>query len=249
MGKNYEYSLCKVIENKKISEGIFKLSVEGKFDCKPGQFYMLRCWDKEPLLWRPISIHNVDENSIEFLYQLVGDGTKLISKLEARDEIKVMGPLGNGFNLDEINGRVAVVSGGIGVAPMRYLVESIKKLTDVEVEVFSGFRDEVYGIGEIEDLGVPVKVSTEDGSGGHKGFVTALFDPRDYDLVLCCGPEVMMYSVIKLCREAGTKVYISEEKKMACGIGTCLVCTCKTVKGNKRTCKDGPVFDGAEIEI
>lgn len=249
MGKNYEYNVCKVIENKKISGGIFKLTVEGKFEGKPGQFYMLRCWDKEPLLWRPISIHNINENSIEFLYQLVGEGTKLISKLEAGEDVKVVGPLGNGFNLDEIKGRVAVVSGGIGVAPMRYLVEGIKKQGQAEVEVFSGFRDEVYGTDAIEALGVPVKVSTEDGNVGTKGFVTALFDPKDFDLVLCCGPEIMMYNVIKLCREAGTKIYISEEKKMACGIGACLVCTCKTVKGNKRTCKDGPVFDGAEIEI
>lgn len=249
MGKNYEYNVCKVIENKRISRGIFKLTVEGKFEGKPGQFYMLRCWDKEPLLWRPISIHNISENSIEFLYQLIGDGTKLLSYLEAGDDVKVVGPLGNGFNIDEVKGRVAVVSGGIGVAPMRYLVDGIKKHTNAEVEVFSGFRDEVYGIEEIEALGVQVKVSTEDGSVGKKGFVTALFNPKDFDLVLCCGPEVMMYNVIKLCREAGTKIYISEEKKMACGIGACLVCTCKTVKGNKRTCKDGPVFNGAEIEI
>lgn len=249
MSRNYEYNVCKVIDNKKISEGIFKLSVEGKFEAKPGQFYMLRCWDKEPLLWRPISIHNISENSIEFLYQLVGDGTKLISKLEPGDDVKVVGPLGNGFNLDEIKGKVAVVSGGIGVAPMRYLVENIKRYTDASVDMFAGFRDDVYGIKEIEEQEIEVKVSTEDGSVGHKGFVTALFDPKDYDLVLCCGPEVMMYNVIKLCREAGTKVYISEEKKMACGIGACLVCTCKTVNGNKRTCKDGPVFNGAEIEV
>lgn len=249
MNKNYEYRVCKVIENKKISEGIFKLSVEGNFKCKPGQFYMLRCWDKEPLLWRPISIHNVDENSIEFLYQLVGDGTKLISKLEAQDEIKIIGPLGNGFNLDEIKGKVAVISGGIGVAPMRYLVSSIKEHTDAEIEMFSGFRDNIYGIEEIDALGVTVKVSTESGRFGHKGFVTELINLHDYDLVLCCGPEVMMYNLIKLCRKAGTKIYISEEKKMACGIGACLVCTCKTVNGNKRTCKDGPVFHGDEIDI
>ena len=248
MGKNYEYSVCKVIENKRISRGIFRLTVEGNFEGKPGQFYMLRCWDKEPLLWRPISIHNINENSIEFLYQLVGDGTKLLSKLEVGEEVKIVGPLGNGFNLDEIKGRVAIVSGGIGVAPMRYLVEAIKRYTKAEVEVFAGFRDEVYGLEEVKALGVPVKVSREDGSVGEKGFVTGLFDAKDYDLILCCGPEIMMYNVIKLCREAGTKIYISEEKKMACGIGACLVCTCKTVKGNKRTCKDGPVFDGAEIE-
>lgn len=246
LNNDYEYSVCKVIDNKNISEGIFKISVEGKFNAKPGQFYMLRCWDKEPILWRPISIHNITSNSIEFLYQLVGDGTKLISKLKPNEEIKVMGPLGNGFNLDDIKGKVAVVSGGIGVAPMRYLVDNIKNAT---VDVFSGFRDEVYGLDELKESGVAVKVSTEDGSVGHKGYVTELFDPKEYDLVLCCGPEVMMYRVVNICKEAGTKVYISEEKKMACGIGACLVCTCKTVHGNKRTCKDGPVFNGEDLEV
>ncbi|MEG1257058.1 dihydroorotate dehydrogenase electron transfer subunit [Clostridium sp.] len=246
LNNDYEYRVCKVIDNKEISEGIFKISLEGSFVGKPGQFYMLRCWDKEPLLWRPISIHKITETSIEFLYQLVGDGTKLISKLKTGEEVKVIGPLGNGFNLDEIKGKVAVVSGGIGVAPMRELINNI---TGATVDVFSGFRDQVYGLDELKAAGLSVKVSTEDGSEGHEGYVTELFDPKDYDLVLCCGPEVMMYRVVKICKEAGTKVYISEEKKMACGIGACLVCTCKTIHGNKRTCKDGPVFNGEDLEV
>lgn len=241
---NYEYRECKVISNNEISRGIFRLSVEGKFSGKPGQFYMLRCWDNEPILWRPISIHNITSNSIEFAYQLVGQGTNLLSKLKVSEKVKLIGPLGNGFDVENIRGKVAIVSGGIGVAPMRYLVESIK---DAEAEVFAGFRDEVYGLDEIIASGVNVKVSTEDGSEGHKGYVTELFNPEDYDLVLCCGPEIMMYKVVNMCKEVGTKIYISEEKKMACGIGACLVCTCKTVNGNKRTCKDGPVFSGEDL--
>ena len=243
---NYEYKVCKVIENKEVAKGIFKLSIEGKFQGEPGQFYMLRAWEKEPILWRPISIHNITSNSIEFLYQLVGEGTKLLSNLIQGQEVKVMGPLGNGFDLEEIKGKVAVVSGGIGVAPMRYLVDNIK---DSEVHIFAGFRDEVYGLEEISELDLSVKVSTEDGSVGHKGYVTELFNPKDYDLVLCCGPEVMMYRVINMCKEVGTKIYVSEEKKMACGVGACLGCTCKTVSGNKRTCKDGPVFNGLDLEF
>ena len=243
---NYEYRVCKVIENKAIANGIFKLSIEGEFEGKPGQFYMLRAWDKEPILWRPISIHSISSNSIEFLYQLVGEGTRLLSNLISGQEVKIIGPLGNGFDLDDIKGKVAVVSGGIGVAPMRYLVNNIK---NSEVHVFAGFRDEVYGLEDMKALDISVNVSTEDGSVGHKGYVTEIFDPKDYDLVLCCGPEVMMYRVINMCREAGTRIYISEEKKMACGIGACLVCTCKTVNGNKRTCKDGPVFNGLDLEF
>lgn len=249
MEKKYKHIVCKVMDNKIISEGIFKLSVEGRFKGAPGQFYMLRSWDKEPLLWRPISIHSIEGNHIEFLYQLVGDGTKLLSQLKAGEEVKLIGPLGNGFNIEEARGKVAVVSGGIGTAPMRYVVEELNKKENVEVHVFSGFRDKIFGLEEIEALGVEVKTSTEDGSSGHKGYVTEIFNARDYDLVLCCGPEVMMYRVVYMCKAVGTKVYISEEKKMACGIGACLVCTCKTVHGNKRTCKDGPVFNGEDIEV
>ncbi|MDU1414508.1 MAG: dihydroorotate dehydrogenase electron transfer subunit [Clostridium sp.] len=247
--KKYEHILCKVMDNEIISEGILKLSVEGRFKGEPGQFYMLRSWDKEPLLWRPISIHSISDNRIEFLYQLVGDGTKLLSKLKAGDDIKLIGPLGNGFNLEDIKGKVAIVSGGIGVAPMRYLVEKLNERNDVSINMFSGFRNDIYGLSEVDEIGVNIKVSTEDGSYGHKGYVTALFDPKDYDLVLCCGPEIMMYKVVEMCNKANVRGYISEEKKMACGIGACLVCTCKTVHGNKRTCKDGPVFKMEDIEI
>lgn len=249
MEKMYKHETCNVVKNEIISEGIFKLTLKSNLKGKPGQFYMLRSWEKEPLLWRPISIHSISDKEIEFLYQLVGDGTKLLSKLKTGDEVKLIGPLGNGFNLEEIKGKVAVISGGIGVAPMRYLVEELNKIQGLSIEVFSGFRDKVFGVKEIKDLGIKINVSTEDGSTGHKGYVTEIFNAQDYDLVLCCGPEVMMYRVVSMCKAVGTKVYISEEKKMACGIGACLVCTCKTVHGNKRTCKDGPVFNGEDIEI
>lgn len=243
------YTENKVIENIEVSNGIYKLKVEGNFKANPGQFYMIRSWEDEPLLSRPVSIHNISEDgrNIEFLYAVVGKGTEFLKRLKSNDKLKLMGPLGNGFNIDEANkGKVAIVCGGIGIAPMNYV---ISKLKNAEISLFAGFKNEVYGIDNIEEFIKELNISTEDGSRGYKGFITDIFNPQEFDLVLCCGPEIMMNKVIKVCRESNTKVYISQEKKMACGIGACLVCTCKTKTGNKRTCKDGPVFLGDDIEI
>lgn len=246
VNSKYDYALAKVKENTEISKGIYKLVIDGIFKGSPGQFYMLRAWDEEPLLWRPISIHNISKESIEFIYQVVGRGTELLKELKGNSEIKLIGPLGNGFNLKEVKGRVAIVTGGIGIAPMHYVA---KELKNCEVDFYCGFREELYCVEELKSLVKNISITTENGAFGHKGFVTEIFKPKDYDLVLCCGPEVMMKNVVKMCREASVRVFISEEKKMACGVGACLVCTCKTVHGHKRTCKDGPVFSGEELEI
>ena len=100
---------------------------------------------------------------------------------------------------------------------------------------------------EIKEYVTNINISTETGSEGYKGYVTDLFKPENYDVVLCCGPEVMMNKVIKMCNDKKIPLYVSMEKHMACGIGACLVCTCKTINGNRRTCKDGPVFLGSEV--
>ncbi|KRU27875.1 dihydroorotate dehydrogenase electron transfer subunit [Clostridium botulinum] len=234
----------KVIENKSISTGIFKMTLEGAFKGKPGQFYMIRAWQDEPILWRPISIHDINDNSIEFLYKLEGRGTKILSKIKSEEEVEIMGPLGNGFDLEKIKGKIAIVTGGIGIAPMNYLIKSMK---NIDMDIYAGFRDEVYCIEDFNNLVDKVVPVTEDGSSGEKGYVTDYFHPEDYDLVLCCGPEIMMNKVILMCREKKIPLYVSMEKRMACGIGACLVCTCKTKFGNKRTCKDGPVFKGEDI--
>lgn len=234
----------KVIKNKSISTGIFKMTLGGTFKGKPGQFYMIRAWQDEPILWRPISIHDINDNSIEFLYKLEGKGTKILSKIKSEEEVEIMGPLGNGFDLENIKGKIAIVTGGIGIAPMNYLIKSIK---NINMDIYAGFRDETYCTENFNNLVDNVVVVTEDGSAGEKGDVTDYFHPEDYDLVLCCGPEIMMDKVILMCREKKIPLYVSMEKRMACGIGACLVCTCKTRFGNKRTCKDGPVFKGEDI--
>lgn len=238
------YSAEKVYENIEIENPVYKLTIKGKFNGKPGQFYMLRCWNKEPILSRPISINHIDEEKIVFLYQVVGEGTETLSKLKKAETVEIMGPLGNGFDIDNIKGKVGIVSGGIGTAPMQYVAESLK---ECKVDLYAGFRDESYIIDEFKGIVENVNISTETGREGHKGYITDIFKPELYDVVLCCGPEIMMNKVIKLCKDKNVKVYVSMEKHMACGVGACLVCTCKTKHGNKRTCKDGPVFSGEDI--
>ncbi|MBM7871869.1 dihydroorotate dehydrogenase electron transfer subunit [Clostridium pascui] len=235
----------KVLKNEVISEDIYKLKLEGNFTGKPGQFFMLRAWDQEPILNRPISIYDIDDEGISFLYHVCGKGTEIFKKLEINDEVKVMGPLGNGFPLENISGKVAVITGGIGIAPMNYVV---KNLESCDIDLYSGFREEAYAVEELKSYVKNLNISTENGAQGHKGYITEIFNPDKYEIVLCCGPEIMMNKVIEMCKGKKVPLYVSLEKKMACGIGACLVCTCKTKDGNKKSCKDGPVFLAEELE-
>jgi dihydroorotate dehydrogenase electron transfer subunit len=115
------------------------------------------------------------------------------------------------------------------------------------VDIYAGFKENVYGISEIKNYVDNIYIATENGLHGSKGYVTDIFNPGKYSAVLCCGPRIMMERVVKMCNDYETPVYISMENYMACGIGACLVCTCKTLNGNKRTCKDGPVFLGKDV--
>lgn len=243
------YTKSKVILNQEISDGIFKLVVEDKNEVKAGQFYMLKL-NGATLLPRPISICEKDSETITFLYAVVGNGTREYAKLQEGDYINLIGPLGNGFNIEEDLGKVALVCGGIGTAPMLELAKRLReKDENGKIDVYAGFRDEIYLIDELKEYVDEVYVSTNTGKHGHKGFVTDILDVEKYDTVLCCGPEVMMKKVVEICKEKNVKIYVSMEKHMACGVGACLVCTCKTKDGNKRTCKDGPVFDGSYVEL
>ncbi len=241
-----EYRKTRVCENIEISNGIFKLAVEKLIGGKPipGQFMMLRTTGFEPFLSRPISIHNADCEKLYFIFEVRGEGTRNLSKLKKDEEIEILGPLGNGFQIESIKGKVAILSGGMGIAPMNYVA---KLLMDCEIDLYAGFRNEVYGVDSIKRYVNNVHITTEDGSIGTKGYVTEMLNPTEYDMVLCCGPEIMMKKVVQSCNDKNVPVYISMEKHMACGVGACLVCTCKTKEGNKRTCKDGPVFSGRDV--
>lgn len=239
-----EYIHSSVLDNRQLQQNIFEISIGGEFKAEPGQFYMLRGGDKEPFLSRPISVHSIDNDKITFLYQVKGDGTKKISKLQTGDDIKLLGPCGNGFNVDNIKGKVAVIAGGIGIAPLLYTVQRMKESS---IDLYAGFRESPFIPEQMKDIVDNLYVTTEYGKEGIKGYITDIFSPLDYNAVICCGPEIMMEKVIKVCKNCATPVYVSMEKHMACGVGACLVCTCKTTTGMKRTCKDGPVFSGRDV--
>ena len=243
-----KYRNAKILSNEEISDGIYKMTVEDESEIKAGQFYMLK-HKGATLLPRPISICEKEGNSLIFLYAVVGEGTKEFSTLRENEEIELTGPLGNGFDTDKNYGKVALVGGGIGIAPMLQLAKDLKEKKNISMDLYAGFRDEVFLLDEFKDYVNEINISTNTGRHGHKGFVTEILEPQKYDTVLCCGPEVMMKSVVNMCKEKNVAVYISMERHMACGVGACLVCTCKTKEGNKRTCKDGPIFDGNYIEF
>lgn len=243
------YRNAKVISNEEISKDIYKLVVEDNNEINAGQFYMLKI-KGQTLLPRPISICEKNKDTLTFLYAVVGTGTIECAKLKKNDEISLTGPLGNGFDISKDYGKVALVAGGIGTAPMLELSKRLRiNNKEQKIDLYAGFRDEIYLVNDFKEYVNEVKVSTNTGKHGHRGFVTDILKVEEYDTVLCCGPEVMMKKVIEMCKEKNVKVYVSMEKHMACGVGACLVCTCKTKDGHKRTCKDGPVFDGYYVEL
>ena len=143
-------------------------------------------------------------------------------------------------------GKVAVVGGGIGTAPLLLLCKQLAA-AGCNPDLKAGFRDKPYGLEEFEPYCANIDLATDTGAAGHHGLVTDLLDPAAYDLVLTCGPGVMMRGVAKLCHDAGTPCLASLENKMACGLGACLGCTCHTKVGPKTVCKDGPVFPAEEV--
>ena len=226
--------MYKVIRNEYVGEEMYLMEVEGKFKGEMGQFYMLRAWDNYPLLSRPISIHDISENSITFLYKVVGEGTKILSKLKSSESIKLEGPYGNGY--EKVEGKVALVGGGIGIAPLYLVAKNIPNS-----DAYLGFRNETILIDKYNEICNEVNVAVGN------TFVTDIIDVEKYDYILTCGPTPMMEKLVSMVEKTNTKLFVSLENHMACGVGACLVCTCKTKFGNKKTCKDGPVFRGEDV--
>lgn len=230
-----------ILENVKLSKDFYLMKVQEPNHAVIGQFYMLRAWDACPVLSRPISIFDADAKSVSFLYKTVGKGTEIFAGLKAGDEITLDGPHGNGFP-QEISGKIAMVGGGVGIAPFYMASKYYKTNPANQVDVFLGFSDEVLLKDEFSEVSDHLTINLG-------GFVTDEINPLDYDYILTCGPEIMMKVLYQKCRQmkASAPLYVSMENRMGCGIGTCLVCTCKTASGNRKTCKDGPVFLGSEV--
>lgn len=234
-----------LLEVKPISE--IKLT-----DIKPGQFVQIQCQDNSGLLLRrPISIHDVDidKNTVSFLVCNVGKGTESICHCQVDDTLNIIFPLGNGFSLSAgRNNKVLLMGGGVGVAPLYYLG---KKLKEIKIEphflLAARSADLLLRIEDFSSIG-NVDVATDDGSLGHKGLITQhpVFH-NDYNMVYCCGPMPMMKAVGLECHKRGITCEVSLENTMACGIGACLCCVEKTIKGNRCVCTDGPVFNIDEL--
>ena len=241
----------KVLDNKRISNDFFilDLSVYNKLpDIKPGQFLQVRVdGSPETFLRRPISIHDIDydNNTIKLLIQIAGKGTETLSKLRKDDILNIIYPLGNSFSVPGLKEKVLLVGGGCGIAPLLYLGKWLKALGNAP-DILLGFRNSERIIEYDEYLKIgKVFLTTEDGSQGEKGFVTAhsILSTRKYDRIYCCGPDSMMKAVAKYSRKNNIVCEVSLENLMACGIGACLCCIVETVKGNLCTCIDGPVFN------
>lgn len=237
-----EYFKSTVLSNEQITDYIFVMVVERKgASAAAGQFYMLKCWDQELTLMRPISIFKAEEDTLHFMYRVVGKGTERMTTLCDGDPIWLLGALGTGYPIEQMSGKVALLGGGVGIPP---LCQTAKELSQrgVQVDVYLGYRDELFAVEEFEPYCANIFVSTEKGEEGYRGFITDLLKPEQYDAVCTCGPEIMMRKVAALCADKNVTCWCSMEHRMACGIGACLGCSIKTADGMKRVCKDGPVF-------
>lgn len=198
-------------------------------------------------LRRPLSVHDVDTGSgtLSLLVQAVGPGTERLSRLTPGDRLNLIYPLGNSFTLPLAGEKVILTGGGCGMAPLLYLARKISE-SGVQPHFALGFRNRsrILEHDEFLKLG-PVWISTEDGSQGHKGFVTDIpaFREEEWDRVYCCGPEPMMMAVAAECRRRNIFCEVSLENLMACGMGICLCCVVPTTSGNLCSCTDGPVFN------
>lgn len=229
--------MATVLKNIAVSDEFYLLKVSGKFEGQMGQFCMLRAWEDYPVLSRPISIFDCDAEGISFLYKVVGQGTELLAQLKTGDEIDVQGPYGNGFPV--VTGKIALVGGGIGVAPL-YLTAKTLKAAGNAVDLYLGFQSEALLQEEYETVCDKLVVNIG-------GYVTDEINPEEYDYILTCGPEIMMKVLYKKVKDTNAQLYVSMENRMGCGVGACLVCSCKTNSGNKKVCKDGPVFRAEEV--
>lgn len=243
---------------KKLADGVYSmwLAVGPMADeAKPGQFISIYSNDSSRLLPRPISICEVDKEfrSIRVVYRIAGAGTEEFSHLKAGQRVDIMGPLGNGYTLNQ-EGRALLIAGGIGIPPMLELAKSL----ECDKDIVLGYRDaQTFLAAELEEYG-NVYIATEDGSVGTQGNVMDAIARYGLkaDTIYSCGPTPMLKAVKQFAIDNNIDCQISLEEKMACGIGACLACVCKSKEvdhhthvHNKRICKDGPVFNALEVEI
>ncbi len=245
----YDSKMFKLLKNEQIAEGVFDWTVENSELaklCKAGQFVNIKVPGR--VLRRPISICDADDSSLRLVFQVKGEGTKLMSEMKVGDEVEILAPLGNGFKLEK-GKRYCFVGGGIGVPPLLF---SAKQVDDPII--ITGFRNEKLIIlqDEFKKISDKVFLTTDDGSAGISGFVTDALKVHldEIDEVCACGPIPMLKAVAAVCK-GKVKCQVSLEERMGCGIGACLVCACKTKTDGKESmtqvCKNGPVYNAEEV--
>ena len=237
--------IFEIIENKYLTENVLRMKLSGdtsEIKC-PGRFVNIKL--DGFYLRRPISVCDFDENTLTIIYKVVGKGTKLMESMKKGEKLDVLTGLGNGYDTSLSGERPLLLGGGVGVPPLYNLAKKLiaegKKVT-----VILGFnkKSEVFYEDEFKALGAETIVTTVDGSYGKKGFVTDAMKELSYTYFYTCGPEPMLKAVYKTSETEGE---MSFEKRMGCGFGACMGCSCKTRYGNKRICKEGPVLERGEI--
>lgn len=233
-----------VKSNISLTKNVMEMKLEGDTSdiTAPGQFVNILI--DGFFLRRPISVCDCDGKTLTIIYKIVGNGTRKMAEMTAETKFDVLTGLGNGYDLSVSGDFPLLIGGGVGVPPMYLLAKKLISLGR-KVRVILGFNtyDEVFYEDEFKKLGAEVIISTVDGSYGEKGFVTDVMK-KDYSYIYCCGPEPMLKAVYKACK---TGAQFSFEERMGCGFGACMGCSCKTITGYKRICKDGPVMFKEEI--
>ena len=247
---------AQILENKKIIDDVYQLTVKGDFKPLAGQFINIKLNNEALLLRRPISVYDANHNSLSVIYRVVGAGTKELASYKPGQELNILGPLGNGFPLVK-NKRVLIVGGGIGVPPMYFLAKMLKDENDITFVLGFRSKSQIILENELKKYG-DVFVATDDGSYGYHGNVLKFIEENkiDFDVIYACGPMPMLRAVKQFAIDKDIEAQISLEERMACGIGACLGCVCKTKDkdehthvNNTRICTDGPVFEAREVEI
>ena len=237
-------SIFEIMENVPLTKDVYRMKLSGDTSAitAPGQFVNILL--DGLFLRRPISVCDWDESTLTIVYKVVGKGTEQMSKMK-EGKLDILTGLGNGYDMTFCGEKPVLLGGGVGVPPMYGLAKRLRA-KGIQVSVILGFntRDEIFYEEEFKALGCDVTVATADGSYGVKGFATTPLAEMDYTYFYTCGPEPMLKAVYKATVTSGQ---MSFEERMGCGFGACLGCSCKTLTGYKRICKDGPVMKKEEI--
>jgi dihydroorotate dehydrogenase electron transfer subunit len=248
---NAEHSTCGVISNSELMPGIFLMWLDAEditVKAKPGQFIMIQCGDNT-LLRRPISIHRTKDGNLAVLYARLGAGTQWLSKQKEQASIDILGPLGNGYTVDDKDKNLLLVAGGMGIAPLTFLADSaVNQGKNVTLLLGAQKESMVFPAKMLPD-GIICIVTTDDGSTGIKGRTTDVLSSylSEADRVFACGPAPMYRTMYKNNLLNNKPCQVSLEVRMACGMGVCYGCTIKTRQGLKQVCHHGPVFEFNDI--